>query len=106
VYAIIEDSGSQMKVEPGDKFEVDLRDGVGANDEIVFDRVLLYGPDDGESLIGTPYLDGATVTAKVLDETKGKKIDVIKFKRRKGYRRKTGHRQRYLTVEITGIKAG
>lgn len=102
MYAIIEDSGSQMKVEQGDRFEIDLRD-AKVDDELTFDRVLMVGSGEGNSKIGTPYVDGAAVKAKVIAETRGEKIDVIKFKRRKGYRRKQGHRQNYLTVEVTSI---
>lgn len=115
MYAIIEDSGSQMKVSPGDIFEIDLKDGVKPDDAIVFDRVLLVGSADTETetnaeaptnaSIGTPYVEGATVSAKVLEETKGVKLDVIKYKRRKGFRKKIGHRQKYLTVQITAINA-
>lgn len=103
MYAIIEDSGSQMKVQQGDVFEVDLRE-AQADDEIIFDRVLLVGSDTGDAVIGTPYVAGASVSARVLRKTKGEKLQVIKYKRRKGYRRKVGHRQPYLTVEVTGIK--
>lgn len=104
MYAIIEDSGSQIKVNEGDVFEIDHRD-VEPGADITFDRVLMLSDRDGESTIGTPYVSGASVCAKVLDLKKGAKIDVIKFKRRTGYRRKYGHRQPYVTVEITGIKA-
>jgi len=104
MYAIIEDSGSQMKVAEGDVLTIDLRDGVAAGDEIVFDKVLLIA-DEGQpdAILGLPYVDGASVQAKVRDEIKGDKLYVTKFRRRKGYRRKTGHRQRYLEVEILGI---
>ena len=76
-------------------------------DTVTFDRVLLVGDaSKGEAAtIGTPYVDGASVQAEVVREIKGEKIDVIKFKRRKGYRVKKGHRQPYLRVKITGINA-
>ena len=108
MYAIIEDSGTQIKVAEGDVLDLDLRtDDTKDAKTLTFDRVLAVG-DVGSSdaaTIGTPYIDGATVTADVVEEVKGEKIDVIKFKRRKGYKRKTGHRQRYLRVKITGIKS-
>jgi len=106
VYAIIEDSGTQIKVADGDILDIDLRDRP-ANGKLTFDRVLAVGENGGDKpgTIGTPYVSGAKVTADILDEVKGDKIDVVKFKRRKGYRRKTGHRQRYLRVRITGVKA-
>ncbi len=105
MYAVIEDSGSQMKLKTGEIFDIDLRpDDTGPGTEITFDQVLLIGDGDGgEAKVGTPYLEGASVTAKVIEEKLGDKIDVIKFKRRKGYRRKTGHRQKYLRVEVTAI---
>ena len=118
MHAIIEDSGTQIKVTSGVVIDIDLRD-LGSKKTVTFDRVLLVGEDDGDATdgnaadpkpatIGTPYVAGAKVTADVLDEIKGEKIDVIKFKRRKGYRRKRGHRQTFLRVkidEITGPSA-
>ena len=105
MYAVIEDSGTQIRVAPGDVIDIDLRDLGAKKKKIKFDRVLVVGDDQGDSAaaIGTPYVDGASVTAEVLEEIKGHKIDVIKFKRRKGYRRKTGHRQRYLRIKIQKI---
>jgi len=107
MYAIIEDSGTQIRVSPGEVIDIDLRDLGRSKKTITFDRVLLVGDSASEdaAAIGTPYLDGATVKAEVLDEIRGEKIDVIKFKRRKGYRRKQGHRQRYLRVRIKDIKS-
>ena len=102
MYAIVEDSGTQIKLSTGDVLEVDLRDVDG--DSITLENVLMIG-GDGESTIGTPYVDGASVQFEVIEEFKGVKIDVIKFKRRKGYRRKTGHRQRYLRVRVGDISA-
>jgi large subunit ribosomal protein L21 len=107
VYAIIEDSGTQIKVAPGDVLDVDLRDVDPQAGTITFDRVLLVGADgDADATIGTPYVSGAAVTAEIVGEVKGDKIDVVKFKRRKGYRRKLGHRQRFLRVRIDQIKGG
>jgi len=108
VRAIIEDSGTQIQVSNGDVIDIDPRD-LGDGDRtgktITFDRVLVVGDEDadGPANIGTPYVDGATVTAEVLDEIRGDKIDVIKFKRRKGYSLKRGHRQPYLRVRVTEI---
>ncbi len=105
MYAVIEDSGTQIKVAPGDVIDIDLRDLSAKKKKIKFDRVLVVGDEQGDSAasVGTPYVDGASVTAEVLEEVKGDKIDVIKFKRRKGYRRKQGHRQRYLRIKIEKI---
>jgi len=107
MYAIIEDSGTQIKVEEGQIYDIDPRDYDKKKKALTFDRVLMLGdpatPDSGA--IGTPYVSGATVAAEILEERKGEKIDVIKFKRRKGYKRKQGHRQKYLRVRITGINS-
>jgi large subunit ribosomal protein L21 len=105
VYAIIEDSGTQIKVTPGQVLEIDLHDGVNGGGSITFDRVLMIGDaEKGTSSIGTPYVKGASVSAEVIEEFKGPKLDVIKYKRRKGYKVKQGHRQRYLRVKIGEIK--
>ncbi|MCH7572189.1 MAG: 50S ribosomal protein L21 [Planctomycetes bacterium] len=107
MYAIIEDSGSQIKVAPGDVIDVDLREITSKTKKVKFDRVLLVGDAEADESanIGTPYIKGASVSAEVLEEIRAEKIDVIKYKRRKGYKRKRGHRQRYLRVKITDIKS-
>ncbi|MCH8211436.1 MAG: 50S ribosomal protein L21, partial [Planctomycetes bacterium] len=75
MYAVIEDSGTQIRVAPGDVIDIDLRDLGAKKKKIKFDRVLIVGDDQGDSAasIGTPYVDGASVTAAVLEETKGAK---------------------------------
>ena len=103
MYAIVEDSGTQIKLSTGDVLDVDLRDVDG--DSLILDQVLMIG-GKGESVIGAPYVDGATVGIEILEKVQGDKIDVIKFKRRKGYRRKTGHRQSYLRVRVGEISTG
>ncbi len=104
MYAIIEDSGTQIKVAPGDVVEIDLRE-VDDGKRITFDRVLLVGSGEGDdrARIGMPYLEGVTVTAEVVAESRGKKIDIVKYIRRKGYRKHQGHRQKYLKVKIAEI---
>jgi large subunit ribosomal protein L21 len=105
MYAIIEDSGTQLKVSEGDTLTVDIRDLPEDASSVKFDRVLLLG-GDGEPTVGEPYVKGASVEAEVLERSfLGEKIDVIKFKRRKGYRRKQGHRQQHMKVKVTSIKA-
>jgi large subunit ribosomal protein L21 len=105
MYAIIEDSGSQFKVGKGDIIRVDLRELPENVTDIQFDKVLLVGGSSDAPKIGAPYVAGAKVTAEVLTEVKGDKITIIKFRRRKNYRRKKGHRQRFLRVRVTDIAA-
>jgi large subunit ribosomal protein L21 len=111
MYAIVEDSGTQIKVEEGAVVDVDLRELDEGQTTVTFDRVLLVG-GEGDAKIGKPYVDNATVTGELVPNRDGEvvrkadKIDVIKFRRRKNYRRKQGHRQRYLQVKITSIAAG
>ena len=103
MYAIIEEGGRQFKVTSGDTILIDRQAQEGEK-SIKFDRVLLVG-GEGEPKIGLPTVANATVSADIVGEAKGDKIDIQKYKRRKGYHRKIGHRQRYLQVKITDIKA-
>lgn len=103
MYAIIKDSGKQFKVEEGQQLEIDFRDAEPGT-KIEFDTVLALSDDDGLKF-GTPTLDGATVTAEVVETTKGPKITIVKFRRRKNSKRKTGHRQKYTKVKIEKINA-
>jgi len=103
MYAIIEEGGRQFKVTSGDRIRIDRMVGEGEK-SVKFDRVLLVG-GEGSPKIGTPTIGGATVTADVLGPVKGPKIDIQKYKRRKGYHKKIGHRQQYLEVRISGINA-
>ena len=105
MYAIIEESGGQRKVAEGDEVLIDLYQGgtAEAGSTITFDKVLLLG-GEGEAKIGQPYVSGASVTAEIVDPAfKGEKLRIFKFKPKKGYKRKTGHRQRYTRVKVTGI---
>ncbi len=101
MYAIIADGAHQYKVEEGQTLEIDFRD-VNPGDEIKFDRVLAVSSDAGFKL-GKPNVAGASVTAKVIGETKGEKLTVQKFRRRKNSKRRTGHRQKYVKVQIGSI---
>lgn len=101
MYAIIEESGKQFKVTSGDTIDID-REGSPDQKTITFDRVLLVG-GEGEAKVGSPLLASATVTAEVVGPIKGPKVDIIKYRRRKGYHKHIGHRQKYLRVKITGI---
>ena len=107
MYAIIEDSGTQIHVSEGAIIRVALRDLPDENAAITFDKVLLVGDEaeGGQTKIGQPYLDGATVTADVLAHKRRDKVNIVKFRRRKNYRRKNGHRQDYLEVKVSAITA-
>lgn len=101
MYAIIEDSGTQRKVTTGDTILIDRQ--VGENEKTVtFDRVLLVG-GEGEPKVGFPTLSGATVTAEVVGAKTGPKVVSVKHKRRKGYQKRVGHRQKYTAVKISAI---
>ena len=102
MYAIIETGSKQYKVAVGDVVEVEKL-GVEPGSEVVFDQVLAVAGDDGKLNVGTPIVEGAKVTAKVLDTFRAKKIVVFKMKRRKSYRRTHGHRQDLNRIEITAI---
>jgi large subunit ribosomal protein L21 len=103
MYAVIEDSGTQIKVAEGDEILVDIRDLKEDQATLTFDKVMLLGEGSG-SKIGAPYVAGATVEADILEQGRGDKVDVWKFRRRKTYIRHNGHRQSYLKVKVTGIK--
>ena len=103
MYAIIQTGGKQFTVKTGDIIEVEkLENEIGQ--EVIFSEVLAIGSDDGKLNVGTPRVEGAQVTAKVLDQFRAKKLIVFKMKRRKGYRRTYGHRQSLTRVEIGEIK--
>ncbi len=105
MYAIIRDGGRQFKVEVGTEIQIDYREGLEKNAEIVFDDVLACRKDD-ELLIGQPTLN-VKVKASVYEAlTKGPKLTVQKFTRRSTYRKRTGHRQKYVTVKVTAIEIG
>jgi len=101
MYAIIDDAGKQYKVTCGDKIHID-RQATPEQQTITFDRVLLVGGEGGPR-VGTPTVPGATVTAQVIGPVKGPKVDIVKYRRRKGYHKHIGHRQRYLLVQISAI---
>ncbi|MEE9212595.1 MAG: 50S ribosomal protein L21 [Phycisphaeraceae bacterium] len=107
MYAIIEDSGTQIKVSEGDMIHVAIRDLPADVATITFDNILMVGQakKDGGAKIGTPYVKGAKVTADVLGRDRTDKVEIVKFKRRKTYLRRKGHRQDYLQVKITSIRA-
>lgn len=103
MYAVVETGGKQYKVKSGDTLRVEKLEGdVGS--EITLDKVLLAGEGD-DVKTGAPYVSGASVTAKIVEQHRTRKIIVFKYKRRKGYRVKRGHRQHYTALRIGDIKA-
>ncbi|WP_147803518.1 50S ribosomal protein L21 [Alkalicoccus halolimnae] len=102
MYAIIETGGKQVKVTEGQEVYVEKLD-VEAGATVTFDRVILVGGE--ETKVGSPIIDGATVTGKVEKNGRGKKLTVFKYKAKKNYRRKQGHRQPYTKVTIDKIDA-
>lgn len=103
MYAIVEEGGRQHKITSGDTLLID-REVSPDQKSITLDRVLLVG-GEGEAKIGTPLVSGASVTADIIGPTKGPKLFLQKYKRRKGYHKKQGHRQKYTEIKITGISA-
>ena len=104
MYAVIQDRSRQFTVRKGDVILCDLNTDKKPGDEITFDEVLLHG-NEGNITLGKPTVKGARVTGEVIAEVKGPKVVAFRFKRRKGVRRKRGHRERYTQVKITGIHA-
>jgi large subunit ribosomal protein L21 len=102
MFVIFEDGAHQYRVQAGDTLNVDFRHAARAGDALSFDRVLAAG-DDASATIGRPVIEGARVTAEVLDTSYDRKLEVGKFRRRKGYIRHNGHTQKYTAVKITAI---
>ena len=104
MYAVIRTGGKQYRVSEGDRLRVESLAGE-AGSEITLADVLMVG--SGESVtVGAPLVANATVSARVVQHGRGKKVRIVKFKRRKHYRRQMGHRQNFTELEITGINAG
>jgi large subunit ribosomal protein L21 len=102
MYAIITDGGRQYRVEEGQELDVDYRD-VAKGSSMTFDRVLAVSGSDGLKL-GQPTVKGAVVSAEVLGIDLGEKISIQKFRRRKNFRRRTGHRQMFTRIKISKIE--
>lgn len=101
MYAVIKTGGKQYRVAQGDVIQIEKLEGdAGAN--VTFDEVLLVGTDD-ETKIGAPKLDGASVSGTILEQARDRKVIVFKFRRRKNYIRKNGHRQYFTRVRIDSI---
>jgi large subunit ribosomal protein L21 len=101
MYAVIKTGGKQYRVAQGDRLRVEKLAG-NVGDTVSLGEVLLVGEGDGVK-VGAPLVSGAKVEAKIVAQDRGKKIIIFKFRRRKNYRRKTGHRQPFTALEITGI---
>ena len=102
MYAIIETGGKQQKVLTGDVLDIELLENTGS---VTFDNVLLI-VDGDKVAVGTPYVQGATVSAKVVGNVKDDKVTTFKFKNKTNYHRTIGHRQNYTRVRIEEIKHG
>lgn len=103
MYAIIETGGKQFKVQEGDVLKVELLH-AEVGETVVIDKVLMVNKD-GQLSVGAPYVDGAKVNLKVEENGKGKKIIVLKYKSKKNYRKKQGHRQPFTKVTVAKIEA-
>ncbi len=104
MFAVIRTGGKQYRVEPGDCITVERIAGE-AGASVSFDEVLMVA-DDKKQTVGAPLVEGAKVAATVLEQTRGPKIIVFKKKRRKGYRRKHGHRQDITVLRVTDVATG
>lgn len=104
MYAIIKTGGKQYRVEKDDVIEIEKLKDKTTNDEVVFDQVLAVG-EGADLKIGTPVVDEAAVKAEVVETGKSGKVIVYKYKAKKDYRRKQGHRQPYMKVKVTAIEA-
>ena len=102
MYAVIRSGGKQLRVEPGQMIRVEKLPG-DAGDKVELADVLMVA-GEGEARIGTPTLEGAKVVGTITDQLRGPKITIFKMKRRKGYRRKTGHRQNYTEIRVESIE--
>ena len=103
MYAVIETGGKQYQVKAGDEVFIEKLN-AEADEKGTFDKVMMVG-DEGKTTVGAPYVEGATVSAKVLKNGKAKKITVFTYKPKKGEKTKIGHRQPYTKVQIEAINA-
>ncbi|MDE0473140.1 MAG: 50S ribosomal protein L21 [Gammaproteobacteria bacterium] len=102
MYAVFESGGKQFRAEPGLRLRIPAL-AAEEGSTVTFDRVLITGGADGEPEVGTPTVEGAAVRAEVLAHGKDQKLIIFKRKRRKGYRKKQGHRQKFTEVRIDEI---
>ena len=105
MYAVIEQGSKQYKVAEGDCIKIELTDVSPEATTIELDKVLMISDED-DIKVGTPMLVGGKVTATVKSHGRHKKVEIVKFHRRKHHQKRTGHRQDYTELQITGISAG
>ena len=103
MYAVIEDRNQQYRVSPGDRIQIAHNAALEAGASVTFDKVCLVGGDVPQ--VGQPFVDGATVTGKVVGDVKGPKLIVAKFRRRKNSRSRVGFRAQYTEVQIEAVNA-
>ena len=102
MYAVFRTGGKQFRAEPGTRIRIPTLD-VAPGDSVVFDQILLAGDGEEQVQVGTPTVDGASVKAEVLRHGRADKIIVFKRKRRKGYRKKQGHRQNFTEIRVEEV---
>lgn len=105
MYAVVDDRNQQYRVKAGDRIRIHLRSGVAEGETLTFDKICLVSGsgDEGIGRVGTPFVQGASVTAKVVRQMKGKKVVICKFRKRKNSRRRTGFRAKFTEVQIEAI---
>lgn len=106
MYAVVDDRNQQYRVQPGDRIKIHLRNGVAEGETLTFDKICLVGSEGGgggTGRVGTPFVQGASVTAKVVRQMKGPKVVICKFRKRKNSRRRTGFRAKFTEVQIEAI---
>jgi large subunit ribosomal protein L21 len=103
MYAVVDDRNQQYHVKPGDRIKIHYRSAAEPGSTLTFDKVCVVGGGEAAGRVGTPYVKGASVTAKVLRTQKGDKVIIGKFRRRKNSRRRTGFRATYTVVQIESI---
>ncbi|MFB6290997.1 MAG: 50S ribosomal protein L21 [Candidatus Bipolaricaulia bacterium] len=104
MYAIIETGGKQYRVTPEEELKIEKLKGQGVGESVKFDKVLLVKKDE-EIEVGKPYLEDSVVEGEIVEKDKEEKITVFTYKKRKGHRRKLGHRQPYMKVRVDNISS-
>jgi large subunit ribosomal protein L21 len=102
MYAVVDDRNQQYRVQPGDRIKIHLRNGVAEGETVTFDKVCCVG-GEGKGRVGTPFVQGVSVTGKVVRQMKGPKVVICKFRKRKNSRRRTGFRARFTEIQIEAI---